>query len=52
MKQIHAVAILVALSIPAKTFAENHYLKWDSVVPRLGGCHELRPSLPHRRRGI
>jgi len=29
------------VSIPAQTFTETHYLKWDSVVPRLGLSYDL-----------
>jgi len=29
------------LSIPAQSFAEQHYLKWDGVVPRLGISYDL-----------
>jgi hypothetical protein len=29
------------VSIPATTFAETHYLKWNSVVPRLGVSYDL-----------
>ena len=29
------------VSIPAQTFAETHYVKWNSVVPRLGVSHDL-----------
>jgi Carboxypeptidase regulatory-like domain len=28
-------------SIPAQTFAEQHYVKWDSFVPRLGMTYDL-----------
>jgi Carboxypeptidase regulatory-like domain len=30
------------LSIPNQTFSETHYLKWDSVVPRLGVSIDLQ----------
>ena len=29
------------LSIPAKTFPETHYVKWNGVVPRLGVSYDL-----------
>jgi hypothetical protein len=29
------------VSIPAQSFAETHYVKWNSVVPRLGVSHDL-----------
>ena len=29
------------LSIPATNFPETHYVKWNSVVPRLGLSHDL-----------
>jgi Carboxypeptidase regulatory-like domain len=29
------------LSIPATTFPETHYVKWDGVVPRLGISYDL-----------
>jgi hypothetical protein len=29
------------LSIPAQTFPEQHYLKWDSFVPRVGMTYDL-----------
>jgi len=29
------------LSIPATTFAETHYVKWDGIVPRLGVSYDL-----------
>jgi len=29
------------LSIPAKTFPETHYTKWNGVVPRLGFSYDL-----------
>jgi hypothetical protein len=29
------------LAIPAQTFAETHYLKWDGVAPRLGLSYDL-----------
>jgi carboxypeptidase family protein len=29
------------LSIPAQTFAEQHYVKWNSVVPRVGMTYDL-----------
>jgi hypothetical protein len=32
------------VSIPATTFPEAHYLKWDSVVPRLGMTYDLSGS--------
>src|SRR5262249_56600105 len=29
------------LSIPAATFPETHYAKWNGVVPRLGATYDL-----------
>ena len=31
----------VAFSIPAQTFPEAHYLKWNGIVPRLGMSYDL-----------
>jgi hypothetical protein len=36
-----AFAFPTGLSIPAQTFPETHYLKWDSVVPRIGMTYDL-----------
>jgi hypothetical protein len=29
------------VSIPATTFAEQHYVKWGSIVPRIGATYDL-----------
>jgi hypothetical protein len=36
-----AFTFLTGLSIPDQTFPETHYLKWNSVVPRLGLSYDL-----------
>src|SRR6185295_11461298 len=34
-------AVNSPLSIPAQSFPETHYLKWDGIVPRLGVSYDL-----------
>ena len=33
--------VATGLAIPDQTFSEQHYLKWDSVAPRLGVSYDV-----------